>query len=553
MRRNKEQGIYPIPNRAYFFVMSGLTLLYLFKIRLGLATDEVFMVNYGKLRVDGLKCITEVWDTLQMSGWVLYPFMAVYHKLMGGYDGVFLFSRVIYLALHLGVALYTYFTLRLFWNDKQAAAASVISYLYVFSFYVVGYKSILFWGSLLTVLLLLRFIQSGYMRYVIVGAFAFCGTVLCYPTAVILVIPFTLVLKKHSIAPKRSIIAFWSICIVCAAGTLLYCLTQMPLSSLLGIYGGVAASESRGGMGLVLRIAELLAIAITAEGVMWLFRKIFGTASRKFYLFITIFLWLALIGIILLKYETASASRFWYVFLLFFFMASSMIRHAELIAERMDLIKELFIHPTIWSIAAVVLGTNQELATVAYGSILGIIGITIVLFGDKYTAGYAGNLGKSLVLMFFICFLVFVKDQKTLYEVSHVFQHREELSEGPGKGIYVTEEAETEYWSVYRIAKKYVTSADKTLILSDTFPSIGIMAADAIEVVHCGAMPYADSPQLAKYCEYFPEYAPTVVLIDAEYVGDYEEWLSTAPFGMYLKKNYDTTPTVQDGRWIIVR
>ena len=214
--------------------MCILTLAYLAKIPLGLFSGEPMMVNFGKLLVDGSKSVTQIWDAIQMSGWLLYPFVYLYHSFIGSYDGIILFVRVLFVVIQLLLSLFTWRTLCRVCSSRQAQTASVAAYLFVFNYYTIYYKNVLFWGTLLTVLLLIRYQRSYKIWNLILAAVVFFGTVLCYPTIALLIIPFTRFLLHDGgrMDRKKKVLLFWSICAICALLFLMAIIQQLPGISL---------------------------------------------------------------------------------------------------------------------------------------------------------------------------------------------------------------------------------------------------------------------------------------------------------------------------------
>ena len=200
--------------------MAALTLFLIWRIHLGLFHDEVQLINLGKLLADGDSFVQIT--GYGMSHYLIRPLMVLYHRLAGSYDGVFLYMRYVFVLIQLLVAIYTYLTLRLFWSERQASAASAMVMLFVFSYYATAYKAVMFWCTMLTVLFLLRWEKTRKIRYLILSALALSADVLGYPPVpALLIIPVTRFLLRDRTSARRTIALYWGTCALCAMAFLL--------------------------------------------------------------------------------------------------------------------------------------------------------------------------------------------------------------------------------------------------------------------------------------------------------------------------------------------
>lgn len=246
-----------------FCVLCCLFALFmLFKIRFGLHYDEGYLVDLGKLKIDRIHSITQCWDVLQMSGWIVYPLLLLYRTVTGGYEGSILFIRVIYILIHLLIAIYVYTTVRLFWTKKQARVASLLSFLFLFHWYTICYKSVLYWGVMLTILFLLRYTYFKKRRYIVVGSIIFSVAVLAYPSLVLLTIPISSYFIGTKEIQNKDLIVFWGVCIFCAIVFLIGIAAESSLETLLQTYQYTISYESSNSSHKLITLIELTVIYI---------------------------------------------------------------------------------------------------------------------------------------------------------------------------------------------------------------------------------------------------------------------------------------------------
>lgn len=537
--------------------MAALTLLVIWKIHLGLFHDEVQVVNLGKLLVEGDTFIQ--FTGLGMSHYLLWPLMAAYHRIVGSYDGVFLYVRFWYVLIQLLISIYTYTTIKLFWSEKQATAASCLAMLFVFNFYSISYKTALFWCTMMTVLLLLRWEKTRKTRYLILSALALSADVLGYPPfPAFLLIPVTRLLLRDRSSARRTIAIFWGTCAVSALAFLLSIFLRYPISDVMNVYVGEDIYKTSFFGPAAVKTGEIAVIWLVMEAAVRIGEKrglLVSYGSRLWDALIVLF-WCALIGIIALKPWSAQASRFWYVFLGVYVFAVVLHRHGLLRIRHGQLVDILFYEVSAWTMLGIALISDQGIAIVAYGAVFGLIGACISLLdGDNDRFGRSRALAGSILLAMLICAAVFVADENMNHESSNIFQHREKMTDSAGKGLYVSAYTRQRFDPLAQAARKCTDSGDRLFIISDVLFPFGPMSADVVEAIPRGYQmdSYSYSSKGIEYCARFPERAPTVVLVDREYVGDAEAWMEKAALGQWIKEHFEPDPLTSDGRWIVLR
>ena len=542
----------------YPLLMAALTLFLIWRIHLGLFHDEVQLINLGKLLADGDSFVQ--FTGYGMSHYLIRPLMALYHKFTGSYDGVFLYMRYFFVLIQLAVSIFTFTTLRLFWSEKQAASASTMVMLFVFSYYATAYKAFMFWCTMLTVLFLLRWEKTRKTRYLILSALALSADVLGYPPIpVLLIVPVTRFLLLERADARRTIAIFWGTCALCALAFLLPILLRWPFPLIREAYFAESLQTGRGFRSGLVKIGFAAALFLAAEAAVRIGERsgFFAKGGRRLWEALGALLWLALIGLVAMKPQSAQASRFWYVFLGFWMLMFSLRRHELLRVSHAPLVDILFFEVSVWMIAGIALISDQGLAIVAYGSIFGLIGVCIALLdgdnGVRY--GHPGILAGCLVLAMLVCVTVFVADENMNHESSNVFQHRERIEDGAGKGLYVTAYTMEKHDALCRTARSFAREGDRMFIISDLMHPVGTMSADVAEAMPAGYKmeSYLKTSAGVDYCARFPELAPTVVLVDTSYTGNFETWRKTAVFARWMDDRFEREAETPDGRWIVFR
>ena len=541
----------------YPLLMTALTLLVIWKIHLGLFHDEVQVINLGKLLVEGDSFVH--FTGMGMSHYLLWPLMAAFHRIVGSYEGVFLYLRYWYVLIQLLISIYTYTTIKLFWSEKQATAASCLAMLFVFNFYSITYKTALFWCTMLTVLFLLRWEKTRKIRYLIFSALALSADVLGFPPSpALLLIPVTRLLLRDRSSARRTIAVFWGTCAVAALAFLLPIFLRYQLSDLMNVYFGKSVYQTTFFGPAAVKMGKIAAIWLAMEAAVRIGEKsgLLASHGGRLWDALSVLFWCALVGIVALKLRSVQASRFWYFFLGVYVLAVVLRRHGLLCIRHGQLVDILFYEVSAWTLLGIALISDQGVAIVAYGSVFGLIGACMSLLDeDNGRFGRSRVLAGSILLAMLICSTVFVSDESSALGSSNIFQHREKMTDSPGKGLYVTAYTMQRYDQLAQAARRCTDSSDRLFIVSDMLFPFGPMSADVVEAIPCGYQmgSYAYASKGVDYCARFPERSPTVVLVDSEYVGDVEAWTEKAVFGKWMKEHFEPDPLTSDERWHVFR
>lgn len=196
MEKTKVQG--RLRSRPYFrydvlfilLLLCGIGL-YIYRLPFGMAdVDETFYLSIPYRLCQGDALIVDEWHVSQLAGFLLYPIMWVYLKIVGTTEGIVLAFRCIYVVFQLLAATGIYCILRRF----RLAAAGAAALFFIFSPFdimALSYNSMGLAFTVLFSLLLFAVRRPNAITYVLAGICCACS-VLCNPYFAVLYILYLL-------------------------------------------------------------------------------------------------------------------------------------------------------------------------------------------------------------------------------------------------------------------------------------------------------------------------------------------------------------------------
>jgi len=137
------------------FCMVLLTLIRLF-YGAGMG-DEAFYLAMPKAMLTGMRPFADMWEIHQTSAFFLVPFMYIYRLITGGFEGIFLFSRLIWFVFTLFVATVGYHGIKKYINKTVSIYVSLILVTFApFSIYHASYNNLAYSFLLLGLFLLMN-------------------------------------------------------------------------------------------------------------------------------------------------------------------------------------------------------------------------------------------------------------------------------------------------------------------------------------------------------------------------------------------------------------
>lgn len=169
--------------------------------------DEPFIISTAHRLLFGDGLLADEWNPAQLIGFIIYPFVLLYHKLSGGMEGAILFFRYCYVGIWSATALFAYSKLKAY---PLAWAAILFFYLYApLDYMTLSYNSIAL-SSLLTAFIIMLFSKRK-PAFVIAGIL-FSFVVLLYPFMIFIYICYTVAVfytRKQSDKPDCLAIKNW--------------------------------------------------------------------------------------------------------------------------------------------------------------------------------------------------------------------------------------------------------------------------------------------------------------------------------------------------------
>lgn len=92
-------------------------------------SDESFYLTVVHRFWLGERMIQDEWFKTQLSAPLLLPFYALFYRITGGNEGVYLYFRLLYWGISTGTAFITYFKLKK-WNNIWSALGCSLIYLF---------------------------------------------------------------------------------------------------------------------------------------------------------------------------------------------------------------------------------------------------------------------------------------------------------------------------------------------------------------------------------------------------------------------------------------
>lgn len=175
---------------------------------LGLNIDEEYAITMGYRMALGDRMFLEMWEPHQMSAFVCAFLVGIYKVLFHTKDYLVLYLRGMGVVIQLALSIGLYRTIQ----QKYSRGLSFWAALLVFNAYpkwtlIPEFSNLFLWCNLATMICLCRWHWEGEKkekrrsRWLFLGAFFYCGAVLCYPSAILMAPVYLAGLYKS--LPKR--------------------------------------------------------------------------------------------------------------------------------------------------------------------------------------------------------------------------------------------------------------------------------------------------------------------------------------------------------------
>lgn len=496
-------------------------------------SDESFYLTLAHRFWLGERMIADEWNPAQLSTLLLLPFYSLYQWVTGGNEGVYLYFRLLYLGLSMFAAFFTYFKLKKR-NSRMASLICALIY-FLYSRVNIGgmsYYNVTLSCTLLASVLLYDWIcdKKGKMKLFISGillAFAVINTpFLAFPYLAIVI--YLLIKKKYRL--------FWHEILVVAAGTAIvaifcigYILYKVPINELLLNIPYILNDPARQ------QTNPVLAIPIILVRIAWRFKWTIWISG-----FLTIYILLRKRkGIIFSQKEISLLTG---INLLIFIFNSYL---AKDLLGCINIAGILFAVPVIYAFnnwknidknilgvfgaagASLILGfsfsSNTGLDALTIGFVVLSMGAVLLIFQLGELKREQILLGTVLVVFSIMIFQTGILRFFSVYRDAPINQLNTQITSGPAKYLYTTEEHVRQYDELRAAINQYVRDDDKVFYSKSCFWSY-LCSNNEYGVPSSWRMDF-DSPRLQEYYELNPEKIPTCIFVLNPAYGNFESSL----------------------------
>ena len=574
------------------------------KIWVGFDIDEGYAISMPQRLVNGDHLFRDMWEVHQTSSFLPALFLWVFEKITGGTEKVAIYLRIVATILHLLMTGVLFRTL-----SKLDARWRCVLCLVYFNFLPKWIISLDFsmqqiWGITLVIYLLGRMSDTNKMRYCFGTGLALAFTVLAYPGMVVLypvmLLCCTLLPSDAQEIEKEKIKSKINKCIAvtlgCAFPALLffiYVLSHMSLQDLLqsfplvfmdGTHQFTASAKlmayGRQWANVCKQMMILAVPAFVITIVINVLRKRFmhgirqdrEFVERNVITFLLIWMLETSLLVILANVLGIQMGPFHFqVRYLGFFLGTCVL--AFLYRKKYPHLFWHFFVLHVVAFAGILLFSNVGPDSSSSYLVLGVIGGFILLHElingadsvapdgkEKETETVADHGRERMDHLLWLCCAVFVLSlifckgyyvRITEYGPSNILEHREQMTMGPLKGLYLLPMDHARCTSDYETINDLTKDGQKLLFLGTE--GIENLASGGGFVSPSTISTPAFNEQWTLYFTMYPDKIPDVIVIAKNTVDDREKFLTKNPFGIWISENYDTMHMDETDSLCIIR
>lgn len=563
--------------------------------------DESYTVTMACRLIKGDRLFLDMWELHQTSAVLYVPLVWLFQKVTGSVIGMLVFLRIAGVCIQGLLAVYMYRTCRHYMTGRCAGLLAILFFNFTPKhIQSPEYTLMCCWGLVLTMMSLLQFFIKQRNRhaswYLSMAAIGLCITVLSYPAAVFLIIPFLAViafltkasygeeekqndLKRMQIWKNMGI--FTGICAVCGLLFMGYVLSgfvlrDIALKDFLEALPYVFMDESHEQvmsehiLSHIRYLWDMLKITLPAILICHMCRVLWRKWKKKESSLPSFVLLMFQAVYALVQFHTINDVNF----LIFFPVILQTLvlgTYFYLTYEKTEKDRVLFytmIVPNLFLVVAVLLSSNltanYSMSFLFPAVLAGVYMIVRVFFENEFKeqTGAEGNetrkqeakrgehktsagirtAGRVVTVLFVLVFTGMVFTSRiflvryTATQRLNVFEPNYEAWHGVLSGIHLGDTDYRQYeWKTASL-HEHVKKGDVFLYVGADMFLYGETEA-AIGTGNTISTP-AFGEQLLAYYEKFPERIPTVIFLDCEYTMDYRVWLEKEPFGSFIRENY---------------
>lgn len=553
---------------AKIIVTLGIVIWACWTLNTGLYVDENGLLTIYKGVYQGQRMFVDSWESLQTGGFLAWPLLALYYdvfkplfEISGANIGLVLFMRIAYMIVRALVAIYLYFTIRKTAYEDGAYYGALFYFLFVVTWKDFSYKSYCEIAVMLILCFLIRYHENRNVAYFVLTGIACSVAILAYPTMLIfaVVIGGIIIWKMYSrdigILP---LVLFVATCVICGIAFLTY----LQLTS--GIPEALSQLKYLGDQdyeeNVFVRFGKILVsyaafdvIAYVPVVLINLFKRITNVDDYLEKRILSLYWFVFLLAVCLLKIDSISNSRFIYALIIVYFWFPYLIHekaengytiigsYNNSLNSEKEVLWLMFILSTaaqfVWAIS-----TNQDISVPGHMAVYAAIAVILLSCSNDEMLGLVRLMIISA--LFFLCF--WVAEGNGGY--SDILKERWIVTEGELKGIALLPDDYKANQSVYNLVNNYVSEDDKLLVAFGS-NSTGYLNSDAKQGTYSVYARTQKNTKLLDYYDINPDNQADYVLIDTSNV-KYQAFVD-GEVGNYIMENY-TEQIATDGDFVLL-
>jgi hypothetical protein len=380
--------------------MTALLVFAFWKIRLGVHSDEVYLIALGDMIAKGDSFFKECWSSLQMSAVFTAPFIFVYEKITGGREGILLFFRGVAVCVQLGICIYFYRTFSEKYQKMYVLIASILLFTFIPDFQSFTYKQELLWFATLEIVYSYKYYLTYKRKYLVLLSIMIAGSVLAYPTAILqFPVYFCLIYWIHHIKQGRKniyshVYIMTITCLVCMTVFMGVVLSRISIFEFIAYFPKVFSDNNLEMSFLSKLLHPLLKFGIM--GIVTIVSIAWCEKIKKIPIpIMTCLLCGALLGQMYIERSGVTWHCITYSYALTLFMMPLIYVLNEKNEKNRVLIL-LFEIPAVTVIFCIALASNQGNITSMYGTVFSAAGLLLMLSDNEKLKG--GGIERSILL-----------------------------------------------------------------------------------------------------------------------------------------------------------
>lgn len=555
--------------------------------------DESYTVTMACRLIKGDRLFLDMWELHQTSAVLYAPFVWLFVKIKGSVIGLLVFLRIVGVCLQGLLAFYLYRAFRHYMGRSSAFFLSILFFNFTPKhIQSPEYSLLCCLGFALTTASFLQYYvkaqQKNSFLYLIAGALGLCVTILSYPAAIVLVVPFLMVLvyltkkafcqtakdSRYFGQMKKNILLFLGTCAVCGMLFLLYVLSGISIEALIEAVSFVFMDESHKQnmaehvLSHLQYLWDMLRITLPAVAICHVGRLVWRRWKKKDSMLFPLLLLLVQTGYGIVQFHTITDVNF----LIFFPVILQVVVigiYFFISYEKTEADKVLCytVLPANFCLVLAVLFSSNLTANYSMSFLFLSVLVALFMIGRIFVrkekteeAGkgkegivpetekkeMAGKVIWGLFAAVFVC-MVFTSRiflvRYTATQRINVFAPVYEAWHGVLSGVWLGDNDYRQYeWKTASL-HEHVTDEDVFLYVGADMFLYG--ETDALIGTGNTISTPAFGEQLLTYYEQHPERIPTVIFVDCEYTMDYRIWLETEPFKSFIAEHY--TEPIEEG------